>query len=74
MLCNAYTSIELVSLLIKYHLNIYDENLTGRVWVFDNNFVFDTIHVYILCKDLPTQVKSYQYQYGLELVLTQTIG
>ena len=31
---------------------------TSRVWVFENILVFDTIWVYIPCKNLHTQVKS----------------
>ena len=45
----------------------------GRVHVFDNVFFLDTIRVYIPCRDLCTEVKLYQYEYGSNGNLVQII-
>ena len=53
-----------------YHLDTYNEDFTffdtNRVWVFNSTFDFDTIRVYIPCKNLQTEVKLPYYQYALE--------
>ena len=43
-----------------YHSGIYNEDIAFlilKVWKFDDVFHFDTIWVYILCKNLHTEAK-----------------
>ena len=47
----------------KEEFTLFD---TSRVWVFDSIFLFNIIWVYIPRKNLPTQAKPPEYQYGLE--------
>ena len=61
----------------RYHSGIYNEGFhvfyTNRVWVFDCIFAFDTIRVYIPCKNLHTYTTSSLVSIWFRMVLTQII-